>query len=73
MDERDIMMLAGQYKDKEDLTPDQRAIMESLFGKYYRQAGNAMMYLKTDNGQKILGTALIIVLLTIATKKRKKQ
>jgi hypothetical protein len=72
MDERTMMERAGMYQPPatvEDLTPGQKEIMVSLFGKYYRQAGSAMMYLKTDNGQKIVGTALLLVLLAIATKK----
>ena len=76
MDERTMMERAGMYQppaNNEELTPGQKEIMVSLFGKYYRQAGSAMMYLKTDNGQKIIGTALLLVLLTIATKKINKK
>ena len=78
MDERTMMERAGIYQPpaiivEEDLTPGQKEVMVSLFGKYYRQAGNAMMYLKTDNGQKIMGTTLLLVLLTIATKKLNKK
>ena len=78
MDERTMMERSGMYQPpaiiaEEDLTPGQKEVMVSLFGKYYRQAGNAMMYLKTDNGQKIMGTALLLVLLTIATKKLNKK
>ena len=78
MDERTMMERAGMYQPPavivdEELTPGQKEIMVSLFGKYYRQAGNAMMYLKTDNGQKIIGTAVLLVLLTIATKKLNKK
>jgi hypothetical protein len=79
MDEQSIMQYSGQYEpvpllepQKEDLTPAQKEIMASLFGKYYKQAGKAMMYLKTPNGQKIVGTTLLFILLAIATKKKGK-
>jgi hypothetical protein len=74
MDEKTMMELSGGYEpvgEKSQLTPGQQEIMASLFGRYYKQAGSAFMYLKTSNGQKILGTALLLVLLTIATKKNK--
>lgn len=71
-----MMEMAGAYQVPaipENLTHGQKEIMISLFGKYYQQAGTAMRYLKTDNGQKILGTALLLVMLTIATKKVQKK
>ena len=74
MDERMMMEMSGTYSpkpDPNDLTPGQKEIMASLFGKYYRQAGSAFLYLKTDNGQKIIGTAVLLVLLAMATKKNK--
>jgi len=79
MDEQSIMQYSGQYEpvpllepQEEDLTPAQKEIMASLFGKYYKQAGKAMMYLKTPNGQKIIGTTLLFILLAVATKKKGK-
>ena len=80
MDEQSIMQYSGQYDpvsliepEKEDLTPAQKEIMASLFGKYYKQAGKAMLYLKTPNGQKIIGTTLLFALLAIATKSTSKK
>lgn len=82
MDEQSIMQYSGQYdpvqlvhqqQQEEELTPAQKEIMASLFGKYYKQAGKAMLYLKTSNGQKIVGTTLLFILLAIATKKINKE
>lgn len=77
-----MMQQSGQYspvpmvpvtRQQEDLTPGQKEVMASLFGKYYKQAGKAVMYLKTPNGQKVIGTTLLLTLLLIATKSTNKK
>ena len=77
MDEQSMMQYSGQYapttlvaqNQEEEMTPGQKEVMASLFGQYYKQAGRAVMYLKTDNGQKIMSTALLMVVLAVITKK----
>ena len=67
MDEKSIMSKSGLYSGP--YTPAQKQILESLFGQYYDQAGSAVKYLKTPKGQKIIGMALVLLILIYATKK----
>ena len=72
MDERSMMEYSGQYApvmQEEQMTPGQKEVMTSLFGQYYKQAGKAVLYLKTDNGQKIMSTALLMIVLAVITTK----
>ena len=84
MDEQQIMQQAGrysQYPDQyqeqqpqpQDLTPGQKEIMVSLFGKYYKQAGKAVQYLGTDNGQKVAGSVMVAALIALATHRANKK
>lgn len=77
MDEQSMMQYSGQYEptslvpqiQESEMTPGQKEIMASLFGRYYKQAGKAVLYFKTDNGQKIMSTALLMVVLAVITQK----
>lgn len=81
MDEQSMMQNSGQYEPNmivsqpqvDEMTSGQKEIMASLFGKYYKQAGRAVMYMKTDNGQKIMSTALLMIVLAVITKNANKK
>ena len=73
MDEYRMMQNAGAYAPQEKMNPDQREIMKSLFGRYYKEAGDGMLYLKTSKGQRILGMTLVLIILMLAADKKSKR
>ena len=73
MNEKKMMKSSGKYGQPTDnMNPQQREIMKSLFGRYYKQAGNGFLYLKTPKGQQVMGMALVGIMLMVAADKKKR-